>query len=58
MPKSKDELEEAADNWASIAESRGYHCEVCGCRIPYEERETYFETYMCDWCRHQMEKDD
>jgi RNA polymerase-binding transcription factor DksA len=58
MSKTKDEIEETEGNWADLARSEGYLCERCGSTIPYDEREIYFETKLCDWCRDQSEKHD
>jgi RNA polymerase-binding transcription factor DksA len=58
MTRTKDELEEAADDWAALADREGYRCERCGEPIPYEERDTYFKTKLCAWCLNQAKKDD
>lgn len=55
--QSKD-TETSAAKWHTAARINGYSCIVCGNIPPYEERETYFRTKLCDWCRHQSEKDD
>ncbi|MGC1861515.1 MAG: hypothetical protein WA733_10420 [Methylocystis sp.] len=58
MPKTKDEIEQAQDDWALAARGEGYRCEGCGCTPPYEERSTYFETHLCAACRNRLDKDD
>jgi RNA polymerase-binding transcription factor DksA len=58
MSRSKGEPEEAEEDWHSIAHSKGYRCDSCGSIIPYDEREVYFATGLCDWCRHRLEKND
>jgi len=54
----KEDLEDAAGRWKTAASINDYRCIRCGEIPPYEERETYFDTKMCDWCRHMSEKDD
>jgi len=54
MGQQKHEMEVASDNWRRA----GATCAVCAQPVPVEERLTYFETGMCDYCRHQAEKDD
>lgn len=54
MGTHKDEMIRAEDNW----KRGGARCSVCAQPVPLEERETYFETGMCDYCRHQSERDD
>jgi hypothetical protein len=58
MPKTKDEIEEAQEDWLLAARSEEYRCEGCGCTPPYEERAIYFETHRCAACRNRLEKDD
>jgi hypothetical protein len=58
MSSLKDDAESSAARWNTAARIKGYRCLVCGEIPPYEERETYFNTKLCDWCRHQSEKDD
>lgn len=54
MGREKHEMQVAEDNWAS----GGSKCVVCAQSVPLTERQTFFETGMCDYCRHQSEKDD
>jgi AcrR family transcriptional regulator len=51
---SKDDIAEAADGWVVIARREGYCCERCGGIPAYEERETYFESKLCDRCLLQL----
>lgn len=54
MGRQKHEMQEAEENW-----KRGSaRCSVCAQPIPLDERDSYFETDMCGYCRHQWEKDD
>lgn len=52
--RAKHEMQLAEDRWAS----GGAKCAVCGQTVPHGERITYFEKGICDYCRHQAEKDD
>lgn len=54
----KQETESAAARWHTAAEIKGYQCLVCATTPPYEEREIYFESGLCSWCKHQADKDD
>jgi hypothetical protein len=58
MGQHKEGLEVAAGAWKTAADIKGYRCIRCGEIPPYEEREVYFESKMCAWCRHMSEKDD
>ena len=58
MGRDREEAEDAAGRWKTAARINDYHCARCGEVPPYEERDTYFETGLCDWCRHMSEKDD
>jgi hypothetical protein len=50
------EEEDREDRWHKAAEINGYNCKRCGSVPPYVERETYFETKMCGYCAHKMQK--
>lgn len=54
MGRAKHEMQVAEDNWAQS----GANCAICGQAVPLSEKETYFESGICDYCRHQAEKDD
>jgi RNA polymerase-binding transcription factor DksA len=58
MLRTKDEIEQAQDDWNLKARSEGYRCEECGCTPPYEERSTYFDTRLCVACQRRLNKDD
>lgn len=58
MSSQKDDAEDAAARWQMAAHANNYRCIVCGAIPPYEERDTYFEKGLCEWCRNQAEKDD
>lgn len=50
--------EESAERWRMKCKIEGYACERCGNTPEYDERELYFETKLCGWCIHQVQKDD
>lgn len=55
MGREKERQIKAEDNWQQHS---GAKCAVCGSTVPLSEKDTYFETGMCGWCRHMAEKDD
>jgi hypothetical protein len=54
MGQAKHEMEVASENWKRV----GAKCAVCAQPVPVEEKESYYETGMCGYCRHVSEKDD
>lgn len=54
MGQSKREIDEVEDKWAS----GNARCAICGQSVPFSERITYFERGICDYCRHQADRDD
>jgi hypothetical protein len=58
MSRTKDEIEESQSNWHALVQAKGYRCLECFCAIPYEERDTYFASGLCDRCHSRRSKDD
>ena len=52
----EETAEEEERKWEYVAVKKGYECEVCGVLIPKSERETFFETRMCDACNYKIER--
>lgn len=55
---TKDELEQKEAAWDHVARSEGHRCYVCNSIPPYGERDVYFETGLCGWHAHMLNKDD
>jgi hypothetical protein len=36
--------------WSAAADAEEYHCDACWVVIPREERETFLESGLCDFC--------
>ncbi len=56
--RSKTEQLEVEESWDRLADAKGYNCKQCGSRIPYSERDLYFETGYCSLCYNSTWKDD
>ena len=54
MGRAKEAMQLAEDNWARM----GHKCAVCAQTVPLSEKDSFFETGMCGYCRHGAEKDD
>jgi RNA polymerase-binding transcription factor DksA len=52
------DIPENEQAWDRLAAAKGYKCERCGQRIPFGEREIYFERKLCGLCAHLLDKDD
>lgn len=52
------DIPENEENWNKLAAAKGYRCERCNALIPFGEREVYFETKLCGYCAHMLQKDD
>jgi hypothetical protein len=47
---SDEDRQIAEDNWASLAQAKGFRCSACGRPTAYDERELYFRTGRCSEC--------
>jgi hypothetical protein len=50
------DLAEEEKRWDTLASVNDYKCESCGQKIPYGEREIYFERKLCGYCAHLIKK--
>ena len=50
--------EEEEKRWDTLASVNDDKCESCGQKIPYGEREIYFERKLCGYCAHIIKKKD
>ena len=48
---TKDEMEESAEGWDTLAHRNGYVCADCHQIISYEERKVYFASGKCAMCK-------
>lgn len=44
--------------WDRYAMANGIKCVICGQRIPFGERQVYFERKICGACAHKEDKDE
>jgi hypothetical protein len=58
MGTAKRMMEQRDAAWDHLAAVRGWRCEICVAPIPFEERILFFETHLCSWCAHIVNKDD
>ncbi|PSR00232.1 MAG: hypothetical protein BRD48_01930 [Bacteroidetes bacterium QS_9_68_14] len=56
--QTKDDLERRNKAWKHCAEREDYRCAICGQVPPYGEREIYFESGLCGFHAHTLNKDD
>jgi hypothetical protein len=56
MGHDKDSLLERDERWNALARKKDYRCSICMTPVPFEERKIYFDTGMCGYCAHKMEK--
>jgi hypothetical protein len=52
------DVPENEKNWNKLALAKGYKCSICGERIPFSEREIYFDRKICGHCAYKEDKHD
>ncbi len=51
MGGGKPVVETPEERWRSLALVNGFACSRCGETPSHPERETYFKTGLCGWCK-------